>query len=230
MELFMRLRLISLIALAILMIAACQGPPPTQIVLVVTATPTPVDGIVESPSGTSADTVSATIEPSITPSPAATSTPDPFPTPTISDILVAEEKFEHGHMFWLGPVQQIWVLAENEDDPTRGIWTVYDDTFVEGQLEIDPTIKPPAGMFQPERGFGKLWRENPEIREALGWATESEFGHVTHYEYHPGGTVNAQNEYVPGPGYHILYSVLGDAYRFNEAEVAGQDMTWELVK
>ena len=53
---------------------------------------------------------------------------------------------------------------------------------------------------------------------------------MTHYEYHPGGTVNAQNEYIPGPGYHILYSMLGDAYRFDETNVAGQPMTWELVQ
>jgi len=238
----MRIRLISLCLLAILLLmAACQGPPPTQIVLVVTATP---DGAVESNEDTEgeeqpiAETEEATeeptetLEPSITPTATTTPTPDPFPTPVEGQIYVAEQRFEDGWMFWLQPVGQLWVLTveedEDDDEETERIWSVYEDTFVEGEAEIDPEIVPPEGLYQPERGFGKLWRENPEVREAIGWALEPELGHTTRYEYHAGGEVvedeeTDELEYESGPGYHLVESLYGDTFRFNE-----DDFTWSI--
>ncbi len=214
----MRLRLLSFIVVILMLAVACQGPPPTVIYIVLSPTPDANGGVVATPEP------NETTTPTVTPTATTTSTPDPFPTTTFSQIQVAEENFEHGVMFWLQPVDQHWVLVEDEDDPTKGVWTVYEDTFIEGQPEFDPSIEPPDGLFQPERGFGKLWRENPEIRKALGWATEPEFGHVTRYEYHPGGEVVDGNKYIQSPGYHLLTSLLGKTYRLNEA-----DGTWELV-
>jgi hypothetical protein len=72
-------------------------------------------------------------------------------------------------------------------------------------------------MYQPERGFGKLWRTNQEVRDALGWGVTPEFGYISNYEYHPGGTVDAL-----APGYHILFSLYQERFRFNET-----DGTWE---
>ena len=40
----------------------------------------------------------------------------------------------------------------------------------------DPAIVPPDGRFQPIRGFGKLWRERPDVRDRLGWALGVELG------------------------------------------------------
>ena len=124
-------------------------------------------------------------------------------------------------MFWVQPVGQIWVLTVNEDN--ERIWSVYDDTFVEGQVEIDPEIIPPEGLYQPERGFGKLWRENPEVRDAIGWALEPELGHTTRYEYYAGGNVNGNNEYIPGPGDHLVESLYGDVFEFDE-----ETFTWSI--
>ena len=128
-------------------------------------------------------------------------------------------------MFWVQPGNQIWVMLVTGEG--SGEWRVYDDTFVEEETaESDPELTPPAGFEQPRRGFGKLWRENPELREALGWAITPEFGYVTRYEYHPGvptGEVDAQGTPVPVPGYHILFSLYEEAFRFNEA-----DQTWQL--
>jgi hypothetical protein len=225
----MRIRFLSFILFAIiLLIAACQGPPPTQIVLVVTATPDsanePTDDaeissqtVAEEPT----DVPTATLEPSITPTATTTPTPDPFPTPVEGQIYVAEQPFEDGWMFWLQPVGQLWVLTVNEEN--QGVWSVYEDTFIEGQVEIDPEIVPPEGKYQPERGFGKLWRENPEVREAIGWALEVELGHTTRYEYNAGGSVNDDMEYIPGPGYHLVDSLYGDTFKFNEGS-----FTWQL--
>ena len=86
-----------------------------------------------------------------------------------------------------------------------------------------PSLTPPAGLLQPDRGFGKLWREVPEVRDMLGWAVTPEFGYTSAYEYHAGGSVDANGEFTPGPGYHILYSLYGERFRFNEA-----DGTWQL--
>ncbi len=241
----MRIRLISLCLLAtLLLLTACQGPPPTQIVLVVTATPetttettqtgdTNIDA--QSADDTQTDEATeeptATLEPSITPTATTTPTPDPFPTPVEGQIYVAEQRFEDGWMFWVEPVAQIWVLTieESEDgEETNRIWSVYEDSFAEGEPEIDPEIVPPEGLYQPERGFGKLWRENPEVREAVGWALEPELGHTTRYEYHAGGEVitdeeTEELEYEPGPGYHLVESLFGDLFQFNE-----DDFSWSV--
>ena len=47
------------------------------------------------------------------------------------------------------------------------------DEFVDDWDEsqpIDGGLTPPADRYEPQRGFGKVWREHPEIRERLGWA------------------------------------------------------------
>lgn len=226
----MRIRLLSLILLTIaLLITACQGPPPTQIVLVVTATPDSANEPTEDAEISSQAVVdeateepTETLEPSITPTATTTPTPDPFPTPVEAQIYVAEQRFEDGWLFWLQPVGQLWVLTVNENN--EGIWSVYEDTFIEGDPEIDPEIVPPEGKYQPVRGFGKLWRANPEVRDALGWALDAELGHTTRYEYHAGGTVNEAIEYEQGPGYHLVESLFGDTFRFNEGS-----FTWQLA-
>lgn len=167
---------------------------------------------------------SATIPPTETPAartPTATQPPPNFPTPVFAQIQVAEQLFEHGRMFWLQPTQEIWVLIITSEG--RGNWLVYEDTFTEGDLETDPSIVPPDGMLQPERGFGKLWREVEQVRDELGWAVTPEFGYVSRYEFHSGGTVDAQGNFERGFGYHVLYSLYGEQFRFNE-----EDSTWQL--
>jgi hypothetical protein len=216
----MRYRLFICFAL-ILVVAACQGPPPTQIVLVVTATSEsqqtePTSTIVETEEATDAPTaLSVTATPQVTP------TIDPFPTATVSQIQAAEQVFEHGRMMWIQPRGQIWVMIEKT--PGSGTWSVFEDTFQDGEAEFDPSQVAPEGKFQPTRGFGKLWRENEEIHSALGWGLTPEFGYVSGYEYHPGGKVE-NNQYVPGPGYHILFSLSQEKFQFNEA-----DYTWEKL-
>jgi len=215
----MQYRLLICLAL-IAMVAACQGPPPTQIVLVVTATPE-----TQQTEETSTQEVQdATEEPSAVPptsTPQASPTFDPFPTPTLSQIQVAEQVFERGRMMWIQPRKQIWVMFD--EGGGKGKWSTFEDTYQDGESEFDPSLVPPEGNFQPERGFGKLWRENQTIFDALGWGLTPEFGYVSNYEYYPGGKVE-QNQYVPGPGYHILFSLSQEKFEFNEA-----DYTWKKL-
>jgi len=221
----MRFRLLVSLACLLCVVAACQETPPTLIVLVVTPTPpgenaTQAQSTELSASAAITDTPSA---PTATDTPAPTPTHDPRPTPSITQIQVAEQPFENGRMFWIQPTQQIWVLVITGEG--RGQWTIYEDVFADGEPETDPSIVPPnEDLYQPSRGFGKLWRENDEVRDALGWAvTPDEFGYISRYEYHPGGSVTPDGVFQAGPGYHILFSLYEEAFRFNEA-----DQSWQL--
>ncbi len=84
---------------------------------------------------------------------------------------MARQPFQNGQMIWREDTQSIYVLYEN------GAWSVFEDTFVEGDTESDPALVAPGGTFQPIRGFGKVWREQLGGAAApLGWATLPESG------------------------------------------------------
>jgi hypothetical protein len=61
----------------------------------------------------------------------------------------------------------IYILYEQGD--TQRVTDFYNPT------EEQPTPPvPPAGLYAPQAGFGKVWRETPGVRERLGWATSPE--------------------------------------------------------
>jgi serine/threonine protein kinase len=150
-----------------------------------------------SPTSTLPPTPSAspTQFPSPTPPP-PTFTPSPTPTPCpqpagaiFADWLASEasladqigcprgpavqaagawEPFEGGQMLWREDLRRIYVLHQ------AGSWRVYDDNWREGDLVWDADLVPPAGLYQPVRGFGLTWREEAGVRDALGWATAEE--------------------------------------------------------
>lgn len=238
----MRFRFFIGLLLGLTALAGCQGAPPEVVYIVVSPTPETTQNVTEEVAATEAitpsvapasatltttATVAATLAATTTTgTPAATTAgptalPPSFPTPVIFEVQVAEQLFEHGRMFWIEPIQQIWVLHITGEG--HGTWSVYEDTFVEGEPETDPSLVPPEGRYQPERGFGKLWRESGNLREELGWGVTPEFGYVSRYEYHAGGSIDASGNYVAGPGYHIVFSLGGELFRFNEA-----DGTWQL--
>jgi len=222
------MRLKSLLCASALMLTAaltaCQ-PDNTIIVMVVTATPTSeiVPTLIEQQATPMA---SPSLMPTQSAVPTLNPTLNPFPTATAREIYVAEQVFQRGRMFWLQPTGQIWVIIETE--PGVGIWQVYEDEFVEGGLEFDPNIVPPEGLYQPVRGFGLIWRGNPEVRDGMGWGTETELGFVTNYEYQPSGEM-VDGEYVTAPGFHFLRSLYGDWLRFNEINGTWQTITREEV-
>ncbi len=215
-------RLASCVFTLVFIASACQDSPQTEYLLEVTREVTRIVVVTATPEGTPAaqvdsQTVDAPTEEVITPEVTENgATISLVPTPITDQIIVAEQVFENGRMFWLQPTGQIWVMIVTSEG--RGDWQIYEDIFVEGEPESDPELVAPEGMEQPTRGFGKLWRDNPDLREALGWAITPEFGFVTRYEYHPGGTTDA-----PEPGFHVLLSLYEEAFRFNE-----RNQTWRL--
>jgi hypothetical protein len=82
--------------------------------------------------------------------------------------LAAIQRFENGVMVWLEETGRIYAFING------GRWISYEDTFREGDPESDPAFAPPAGKQQPLRGFGKVWRTHPELRDAIGWAMNKE--------------------------------------------------------
>ena len=167
----------------LLMLAACAtDSTQEQIVIVVTATPAPNEVIIRithTPASTlpemEAPTSPTPREATTTQTIAPTPTYDLFPVPIAKEIFVAEQEFERARFFWLEPAeraQSIWVLYYAKNTLKKGQWGIFEDTFEEGEISIDPNIAPPEGLLQPIRGFGKLWRNNSELRSDVGWALE----------------------------------------------------------
>ena len=228
------------LALLILALAACgDDPEPTEIYIVVTATTAPETNTPVPPSTVlptspapqpTSSTPATTTTPTVTPLPLPTNTPLPeiFPTNTLVQLPIAEQVFENGRMFWIRDTQQIWVMQALPDDPNRGDWLCYYDTFEEGEDEIDPNLIPPEGHYQPRRGFGKLWRSSEELNEGLGWALTPEFELTSNYVYIAGGTVE-NDEYILGPGEHQLTTLYNERISFFEEEMRGECIggTWQ---
>ena len=86
------------------------------------------------------------------------------------ELPAAMQTFEQGLMLWRSDELRIYAIYSD------GTWDLFDDTFREGEQELDPSIVPPADRLQPIRGFGKVWRSSPKVHAGLGWATDKEDG------------------------------------------------------
>jgi len=100
-----------------------------------------------------------------------TNHPDICPANPVISSSAAEQHFEYGTMIWIGEEDRIYVLFA---DNRQYAWQAYTDTWTAGEPDRNPDISAPDGFYQPVRGFGKVWREQPEVRERLGWATGEE--------------------------------------------------------
>ncbi len=92
--------------------------------------------------------------------------------------VAAEQPFEHGRMIWLKEIHLINLSYTNVifvlyDDQSPHL-NRFEDQWTPAEPENDPAIVPPTGLYQPVRGFGKLWRENEGVRNRLGWALARE--------------------------------------------------------
>jgi len=90
----------------------------------------------------------------------------------------AYQPFERGAMVWISatvPYQTRYQFIYTFFDD--GTFQQFDDTWRPGQPESGG-LTPPAGKYEPVRGFGKVWREGTgaRVRERLGWATAPEKG------------------------------------------------------
>jgi len=99
--------------------------------------------------------------------------------PTLGEVglNVAVQRFEHGWMVWEArrgtTPPTIHTLFDDNQQYAR-----FDDTYAPDTDPAGASITPPPGLFQPMRGFGKVWREGiaVAVRDRLGWAIAPEFG------------------------------------------------------
>jgi len=118
------------------------------------------------------------------------------PTEVEKGIWAGEETFVGGYMFWRQDQAYIYVLLNN------GTWQGHADTWTSAEPEWDPLIVPPAGYYQPKRGFGKVWRDVPGLRTTLSWATTEERGFYGSAQAFDGGHMLWSN----ARGIYVLYN------------------------
>ena len=105
-----------------------------------------------------------------------TPAPDICPAGPAGTTGGAEQPFEHGTMLWVESEDRIYVLYDDDQIPD---WQAFTDEWEPGDPEEDPGLDPPPGLYEPVRGFGLVWREQPNVRERLGWGTAPEQGYTT---------------------------------------------------
>lgn len=96
--------------------------------------------------------------------------------PTDSEMAIlsaAQQQFQGGYMFWRADTKTIYVFIGAPKDSV-GIWRQYKDTWQDGDPTPQPASTPPAGLYAPTRGFGKIWNADDSLQSSLGWATEPE--------------------------------------------------------
>ena len=127
-----------------------------------------------------------------------TNAPQECPLDAPQDIPGAFQSFEGGYMLWRGDIGQIYALLNG------GTVRRYQDTWVEGDIvAVDAT--PPSGMYQPERGFGKVWAEDEWLREQLGWATAPEEGYTMRMQ--SSGAYRYPYTYMTLPDDRVVYVI-----------------------
>jgi hypothetical protein len=123
--------------------------------------------------------------------------------PTAVEIpiqVAAEERFQGGYMFWRADTKTIYVFL-GVGVETGNVYE-YPDTWQDSDPTPLPGQTPPAGLYAPVRGFGKLWNAESGLRQALGWATEPERALTGAWQPFAGGSMLWTSNRV----IYVLYS------------------------
>jgi hypothetical protein len=127
--------------------------------------------------------------------------PAECPVSPHTTVMVAEH-FEHGLMLWTQWNDVIYILYSDTVFSPR--WDARPNAWFSGMPESDSTLTPPAGFYQPVRGFGVAWRDEQtpagaRARDRLGWATDQEF-QVGNAAYQCNAAPKYNTCYITGPG------------------------------
>ena len=80
----------------------------------------------------------------------------------------AQQDFQNGFMLWIE--DEDIILYSNWEGTRHGFVR---DTFEHGTDPVqDASLVPPLGFYQPDYGLGKVWRDEPGVRNMLGWAVD----------------------------------------------------------
>ncbi|MEK9163532.1 MAG: hypothetical protein AAB261_09510 [Chloroflexota bacterium] len=111
----------------------------------------------------------------------------PIPTPYNNNVPGYFGPHQNGFFIYISDRKEIWAFMGPGSAPVvtptksptsipipNGQWLKFPDTFTASDPQSDPSLVEPTGLLQPKGGFGKVWRANPNVRAALGWATDWE--------------------------------------------------------
>lgn len=95
--------------------------------------------------------------------------------------VIAEERFEGGHMFWRSDTDEVYVVLDRSKGSgatiQEGRWMTDSSWRWDGSNPDGVGLIPPAGRVEPKRGFGFVWRTFLGAQDGvLGWALEEERG------------------------------------------------------
>lgn len=124
-------------------------------------------------------------------------------TPGEAAISTAYAPFEGGQMLWRGDTDTIYVLTHD------GRWRSYPNEWREGDPEFTCGEDDPTAA--PIRGFGRVWCDHPDVREALGAPTAEEIG----------DSASAVQDFGNGT---ILVAPFGGVFVF-----VNEDSTWRRI-
>lgn len=83
-------------------------------------------------------------------------------------VPLSEQAYQGGAMLYRGDNNQILVLVRS-----TARWQAFPNTWRPGEV-LAPLGNRPPGTFEPLRGFGKLWRDQPAVKNQLGWPVYEE--------------------------------------------------------
>jgi hypothetical protein len=92
--------------------------------------------------------------------------------PVIGNINIpaARQSFEGGEMIWVAPLyhKDGRIFVRFNGAPER--YRLFGDGAWAGVPDLGAFPPPPPGRVLPRSGFAKVWAENPDVRQALGYA------------------------------------------------------------
>ncbi len=113
-------------------------------------------------------------------------------------VQAAYQEFERGFMIWRADTSDIYVFFRD-----TGLVNRFRDTWL-GEWVDYPEV-PPPGRYKPDRGFGRVWVDNPQVRGGLGWATTFERGYTAWVQR--SGDFRYPRLYLTLPDGTVIYTV-----------------------
>jgi hypothetical protein len=86
------------------------------------------------------------------------------PTTAEQGFSGAQQSFHNGFVVSNDTNGTIYVFYNN------GTWQQFQNTWTSGDPVFNPGLYPPPGWCQPEYGIGKVWRNQDNVSQKLGWA------------------------------------------------------------
>lgn len=114
------------------------------------------------------------------------------PLPILRTAPTSIQWYQGGMMIWVdlgAQGRKVYVASNQEvlfsEEAVRISATatcrVFDDTWDASQPAASG-LTPPTGYYAPQRSFGKIWREHPDIQAQMGWAQSPERPGSTDYQ------------------------------------------------